>query len=1124
MGLQQDKAQVLVEQGKQQLQWSLWSIALQSFERAIAIDQNSLHAWEGNAESLRRLKKWNEVVEVGQRIVELRILNVKLNSDFYSDQGHSRHNAQKYAAALESYQKCLEINPQNNIAWNGLGNALQDLAKYEEAVESYQRCLEINPHYDHAWNGLGNALQGIAKYEEAIESYRRCLEINPQYDYAWNGLGNTLQGIAKYEEAFESYQKCLEINPQYDKAWNGLGNAIRSLGEYEEAIDSYQKCLEINSRNDNAWNGQGLALWSLERYESAVESYEKCMEINPQYYYDWNDLGNSLRDLKKYETAIKLYQKCLEINPQNDYAWNGLGNVLRDIERNEAAINSYRECLKINPRNDNAWNGLGNVLQDLGRYEEAVESYEKCLEINPQAYNAWNGLGNVFWDLSNCVKALESYNQSLSLNSQNYNAWNGRGNALRDLKRYEEALESYNKALEINPQNDLAWNGRGNALKDLKRCEEALESYNKALEIDPQNEYAWNGRGNALMDLERYEASIDSYDRATLINPNDWLAWTNRAECICRFSCSYIPRSDFDGFLRSEKTPALRSPNPHIAAFQEAILQCQKDTKDWGKIHQNLGETYIRHENSRNQREYRREAIRCYQIALQCLPVETHPDDNLAVLHALIRVCLKTKQISLARQYQTQGSQLYETLRTQAQDRRTFEAKFSTFRLTEIDLLIGENESRLAVTQAEFYKNRALNWLFDNEQEITHSPTYDRIRSKLTPETAIVYWHQSTDRITTFILTNDNAEPIVLDCDRQQQYKRFIVWKDKWDKDYNDYRSKKLTTQSDHPWRQKMRDRVKQLAEILEIDTIERHLKNTETLILIPHRDLHRYPIHVLFDRPTTHAPSLQSVVRASHPAPSSDRPSLLLIDDPDRSSRRPDHRPMPFAQIESAIIQQLIDRNATHINHTNATYINHTNATHDTIVQQLTQQNHHYFHFIGHAEHDFQKPENSALDLCDRPLTAKTIANLNLHHLHLVTLSSCETSIVSTENHAEYLGLTSAFLCAGTHNILSTLWQVEEIASAWFMIHFHQLIKAGLSPATALCHTQIWMQTVTWREFTHWLEHLRQLPGLPSFPIDRLESRIQNILNKGDTIDLNQPTEYCDPIHWAAFILTGQG
>ena len=84
MGLQQDEAQVLVEQGKQQLQWSLWSIALQSFERAISIDNNGLAAWEGIAEALRKLGKWKQVVEVDEKITRLRMLEVKLDSNFGS--------------------------------------------------------------------------------------------------------------------------------------------------------------------------------------------------------------------------------------------------------------------------------------------------------------------------------------------------------------------------------------------------------------------------------------------------------------------------------------------------------------------------------------------------------------------------------------------------------------------------------------------------------------------------------------------------------------------------------------------------------------------------------------------------------------------------------------------------------------------------------------------------------------------------------------------------------------------------------------------------------------------------------------------------------------------------------
>jgi hypothetical protein len=95
------------------------------------------------------------------------------------------------------------------------------------------------------------------------------------------------------------------------------------------------------------------------------------------------------------------------------------------------------------------------------------------------------------------------------------------------------------------------------------------------------------------------------------------------------------------------------------------------------------------------------------------------------------------------------------------------------------------------------------------------------------------------------------------------------------------------------------------LHDYLEIDAIEHHLKNTETLILIPHRDLHRYPIHTLFDRPTTHSPSIQSIQpigKDGHGEPCPYNLSLLTIADPET-----DQPAMPYARLESAIIQSLV-------------------------------------------------------------------------------------------------------------------------------------------------------------------------------------------------------------------------
>ena len=75
--------------------------------------------------------------------------------------------------------------------------------------------------------------------------------------------------------------------------------------------------------------------------------------------------------------------------------------------------------------------------------------------------------------------------------------------------------------------------------------------------------------------------------------------------------------------------------------------------------------------------------------------------------------------------------------------------------------------------------------------------------------------------------------------------------------------------------------------------------------------------------------------------------------------------------------------------------------------------------------------------------------------------------------------GLTSAFLQSGAANVLSTLWQVDEIANAWFTIYFYQQLLAGKSLAVALALTQRWMQTLTWQNLADWLTQLSQLTHL---------------------------------------------
>lgn len=67
---------------------------------------------------------------------------------------------------------------------NNKGCILTKLGKYQEAIESYDKALEINPNDFDAWNNKGHALKDSGRYQEAITSYDKALKINPDFEPA----------------------------------------------------------------------------------------------------------------------------------------------------------------------------------------------------------------------------------------------------------------------------------------------------------------------------------------------------------------------------------------------------------------------------------------------------------------------------------------------------------------------------------------------------------------------------------------------------------------------------------------------------------------------------------------------------------------------------------------------------------------------------------------------------------------------------------------------------------------------------------------------------------------------------------------------------------------------------
>lgn len=138
-----------------------------------------------------------------------------------------------------------------------------------------------------------------------------------------------------------------------------------------------------------------------------------------------------------------------------------------------------------------------------------------------------------------------------------------------------------------------------------------------------------------------------------------------------------------------------------------------------------------------------------------------------------------------------------------------------------------------------------------------------------------------------------------------------------------------------------------------------------------------------------------------------------------------------------------------------------------------------HIVHFATHALVDNQHPELSGLvlSLVDEKgnpqngfLNLQDIYNLDLA-ADLVVLSACDTALGKQIDGEGMIGLTRGFMYAGASRVVSSLWSVDDVATAELMKRFYRAMeKDGMRPAAALRQAQIamWKQK-DWHSPYYW-------------------------------------------------------
>jgi CHAT domain-containing protein len=386
---------------------------------------------------------------------------------------------------------------------------------------------------------------------------------------------------------------------------------------------------------------------------------------------------------------------------------------------------------------------------------------------------------------------------------------------------------------------------------------------------------------------------------------------------------------------------------------------------------------------------------------------------------------------------------------------------------------------------------------------------FEKLQETLGDYTAIIQWYITSTGFETFIITCHSLQRLILPTPTNA-LNDLIDWANEY---LDAYGRKNL-------WINSLASRLTRLAEILHLEDIIKLVSETcSRLILIPHRYLHLFPLHALplangdflcdrFPNGVGYAPScqlLQLTQKRERPEfsnffaiqnPTDDLLYTNLEVETIRSS-------FPSAQV---LVKQAATKTAL-------------NTSQDLPLA-------HCNHFSCHGEFNLKSPLESALLLANKErLTLGEIFGLNLNQCRLVTLSACETGLTDpTSISDEYIGLPSGFLYAGSPSIVSSLWTVNDLSTAFLMLKFYENFQVSRKQAgdvaVALNQSQQWLRNLT-------IEELDRFLNLHKPQLDRVLAQLrpgqrlifQETLKQ---IRQRQPLPFANPYYWAAFTATG--
>lgn len=946
-----------------------------------------------------------------------RLNDRRMTETFLDNLGNASFIIGRFDDSLHYGQRLLKIRQENGDR-NGEGDALQligliyeNLGQFEKALHYLERSLVIYREIAGAesegisLNEIGAIYLALREYDRALQYSEKSLQVRQQSgDRKGEGVSHFNVGLiyenrCDYQKALEHYEKSLKIRREIGDrqgegaSLNSIGNIHETLGRFQVALEYYMQSLTIRKENGDR-KGEGTCL---------------------------NNIGLIYGDLCEYKKALEYHEKSLAIaletgdRQAEGRSLNNAGLIYGNLGYFQKALWCYERSLKIKQEfsdrqgEGTTLNNMGLIYGLIGDFQKALNNFEKSLRLavetgdrQGEAFYLSN-LGNVHDNLGEPRKALQFYEKSLEIRQQigdlkgEADSLNNMGLIFRSMGEYEKALAYFDRSLKIRQQlGDRQ--GESISLGNKGTIYHCLGEYEKALEYNGKSLKLAEAVGNldevykAYFNLALTYESMDRADRA------------------------------IDCFVNSIK--ALESIRGRLAV-EEHKTTFMKDKTD---AYEHL--IHLLKEKGRTEEAWQfteRAKARTFldMLGNQKICFRGKADPELVRKEEEL-----DNAITMARAVIEKENNL-ERIKELALQRDALQKEYE------------ETLEKLKLSNPEYASLKAV--------EVA---ALGEIQRALDHDSLILEYFTGRSGSYVFIIGRDSFEMVEIP-ETQEEIRAMVI-----------SLRKQIITKSS------VDDDIVSLSGILLPPAVRAKIDGSKRLIVIPHGPLHYLPFSMLKDNKGEYLITSREIL--TEPSASvwklclakkrvygdavagyalGDRP-VSFKKDGEGGARgtivlspelvRSGLPPLPATKDEVESIGALFP---------NAIILMGSDMTSAKVEETIKGKT--IIHFATHGILDTLHPLFSGLVLSDRILTTADIFTLDISS-NLVVLSACNTACGEMSTGDEIVGMSRAFIYAGSSMVMASLWSVFDESTAALMKYFYQGFRKGKTEAAALREAQL--------------------------------------------------------------------